>query len=136
MAIQRTSFMKRGDLYSDLGVIMRCVRRDQSAVTVTMHYLKDGSATVRVGVKKSEYLIPAVLLLKALSPITDRQIFERLMCGDTENTFLSARVEMILRGSQKFNVYSPDDARAYLGNHFRNVLPYLSDGMSLCRVYA
>ncbi|KAF0691980.1 Aste57867_16886 [Aphanomyces stellatus] len=130
MAVRRGAFSKRGDLYSDLGVTMRCVRRDQSAVTLTLHYLLDGNATVRLGVKKQEFMVPAGLLLKALYPLTDREIYDRVVRGDVENTYLAARMELILRESKRFNVYSREEALAYLGKHFRHVLPYLSADMT------
>ena len=130
MAVKRSSYVKRGALYSDMAVVMRCVRRDQSAVSVTLHYLVDGNATIRFGVRKQEYLVPAVLLLKALYSLTDKEIFDRVIRGDTKNTYLCARIELILRESKKFGVHTRDEALAYLGKHFRNALPYLSDDMT------
>lgn len=130
MAVRRGAFANRGDLYTELAVFMKCVRRDQSAVTVTLHYLNDGNATVRFGVRKQEFMVPAGLLLKALYPLTDREIYERVLRGDHENTYLSARVELILREANKFAVYSRDEALAYLGKHFRFAMPYVYESMS------
>ncbi|KAF1794056.1 P-loop containing nucleoside triphosphate hydrolase [Phytophthora cactorum] len=130
MAVRRGAFANRGDLYTELAVFMKCVKRDQSAVTVTVHYLQDGNATVRFGVKKQEFMIPVGLVLKALYPLTDREIYERVLRGDHENTYLSARVELILREAKKFSLYSRDEALAYLGKHFRFAMPYVYDNMS------
>lgn len=130
MAVRRGAFAKRGDLYTDLAVFMKCVRRDQSAVTVTLHYLEDGNATVRFGVRKQEFMVPVGLMLKALYPLTDREIYERVLRGDHENTYLSARVELILREAKNFSLYSRDEALAYLGKHFRLVMPYVYDSMT------
>jgi DNA-directed RNA polymerase I subunit RPA2 len=135
MAVRRGAFSKRGELYSELGVFLRCVRRDQSAVTMTLHYLVDGNATLRLSVQKQEFLIPVGLLFKALYPVTDREIFQRVVRGDVENTYLVARMELILREtSKRFCIYSRDEALAYLGKHFRNVLPYLSNAAELSNV--
>uniref|UniRef100_K3WI27 DNA-directed RNA polymerase subunit beta n=1 Tax=Globisporangium ultimum (strain ATCC 200006 / CBS 805.95 / DAOM BR144) TaxID=431595 RepID=K3WI27_GLOUD len=130
MAVRRGAFANRGDLYTELAVFMKCVRRDQSAVTVTCHYLEDGNATVRFGVKKQEFMIPVGLVLKALYPLTDREIYERVLRGDHDNTYLSARVELILREAKKFSLYSREEALAYLGKHFRHVMPYAYESMS------
>eukprot|EP00644_Phytophthora_capsici_P006278 jgi/Phyca11/18029/fgenesh1_pg.PHYCAscaffold_32_\ len=130
MAVRRGAFANRGDLYTELAVFMKCVKRDQSAVTVTVHYLQDGNATVRFGVKKQEFMIPVGLMLKALYPLTDREIYERVLRGDHENTYLSARVELILREAKKFSLYSRDEALAYLGKHFRFAMPYVYENMS------
>lgn len=130
MAVRRGAFANRGDLYTDLAVFMKCVRRDQSAVTVTVHYLHDGNATVRFGVKKQEFMIPVGLVLKALYPLTDREIYERVLRGDHANTYLSARVELILREAKTFALYSREAALAYLGKHFRQAMPYVYDNMT------
>ncbi|RLN67078.1 hypothetical protein BBJ29_004998 [Phytophthora kernoviae] len=130
MAVRRGAFANRGDLYTELAVFMKCVKRDQAAVTVTVHYLQDGNATVRFGVKKQEFMIPVGLVLKALYPLTDREIYERVLRGDHENTYLSARVELILREAKKFSLYSRDEALSYLGKHFRYAMPYVYESMS------
>ncbi|GLD94016.1 hypothetical protein PINS_up002627 [Pythium insidiosum] len=130
MAVRRGAFANRGALYTELAVFMKCVKRDQTAVTVTMHYLEDGNATLRFGVRKQEFMIPVGLMLKALYPLTDREIYERVLRGEHENTYLSARVELILREAKKFSIYSRDEALAYLGKHFRHVMPYIYDSMS------
>ena len=41
-----------------------------------------------------EFLVPVVIILKALRDTTDREIHERLLQGDRENTFLAAHVEV------------------------------------------
>jgi DNA-directed RNA polymerase I subunit RPA2 len=64
LAVTRAAFSKRGKAYSNKGVMMRCVRPDQSGVTVTLHYLLDGSAMLRFSVKKQEFFIPASLALR------------------------------------------------------------------------
>lgn len=48
MAITRGAFKNRGPGYTDKGVMMRCVRPDQSSITMTLHYLHSGSAMFRV----------------------------------------------------------------------------------------
>ena len=60
----RPSFSKKGPNYTHYGVLIRCVREDQSAQTMTMHYLSDGTLTVRFSYRKQEYLIPLMLVLK------------------------------------------------------------------------
>jgi len=60
----RPSFARRGPNYSNFGASIRCVRPDQSAQTVTVHYLNDGDCTLRFSYRKREYIIPVVLILK------------------------------------------------------------------------
>lgn len=64
LAIVRPSFARRGPLYSQYGCTIRCVRPDQSAVSIGVHYLNDGDAMLRFSWRKREYSIPVVLVLK------------------------------------------------------------------------
>jgi DNA-directed RNA polymerase I subunit RPA2 len=128
MAIRRGAYCKRGPLYSDKGVAMRCVRpADQSSVTLTLHYLADGSATARFAVKKQEFFLPVIILLKALAPTNDREIYERILAGDRGNTHLSDRLLLLLRGAKAYGraLQTQQSTLAYLGERFRSVLPEL-----------
>ena len=100
MAIDRSSFQKRGPAYTTLGCQLKCVREDQSSVTLTLHYLRDGRCNLRWSIKKQEFLVPVVLILKALKNASDREIYEQLVRGDHNNTFLSDRLEILLKESK------------------------------------
>ena len=147
MAIQRSSYVNRGNSYSDLGVMMRCVRPDQTSITMTMHYLNNGGATLRFLCRKQEFLLPVVLVAKCLADITDRELFERVIQGDKSDTFVSTRMELLLmdakdiltraaeereKSQQKFsakNVKLPsiktsrENCLTYVGSMFRGFLP-------------
>ena len=51
-AISRGTFKDRGQGYSEKGVMMRCARKDQTTLTVTLHHISTGGATVRFSVRK------------------------------------------------------------------------------------
>ncbi len=122
MAISRGAFKNRGTGYTDKGVTMRCVRPDQSSVTVTLHYLTSGNAVFRVTILKQEFLVPVVLILKALREMTDKELYQRVTLGDEGNTYLVTRVEMLLREAKEYASFSRHKALAYLGSRFRTVL--------------
>jgi DNA-directed RNA polymerase beta subunit len=123
VAMERAAYTKRGSTYTNMGVSMRCVRNDETSMTNVLHYLTDGSATFRVLIHRQEYFIPIVLLLRALKETSDREIYDRALAGDANNTFMSERLEMMLaRSSTKGNAFSHEAARAHLGASFRNEL--------------
>ena len=124
MAISRASYRKRGALYTDKGVQLRAVRADQSAVTLTLHYLADGNATLRFSLRKQEFFIPIVLVLRALRDCTDKELFSHIMAGDEGNTYLADRVGLILRDAAVAfpQLVSRDATLAFLGERFRTVL--------------
>lgn len=115
MAISRATFKGRGTGYTDKGVVMRCVRADQTSISITIHYLNNGNAIFRVTILKQEFLVPVVLILKALRDITDKEVYDRLTLNDESNTYLITRVEMLLREAKAFSTFNRKKALAYLG---------------------
>ena len=85
-------------------------------------------------VRKQEFLLPVILLLRALSGnfpsaggggsggggVTDEEIYNRIVQGDEENTFLKARAELLLQDAQSLqNLHNPNECLAYIGSRFR-----------------
>lgn len=71
------------------------------------------------------------MILKALIETNDREIFDGIVGADTSNSFLTDRLELLLRSYNKnYNLYSKQETLAYLGDKFRVVFdgtPDLSD---------
>ncbi|KAI9824869.1 MAG: DNA-directed RNA polymerase I subunit RPA2 [Thelocarpon impressellum] len=126
MAIIRPSFANRGRSYTRFGVSIRSVRPDQTSQTNVLHYLSDGNVTFRFSWRKNEFLVPAMMVLKALVETNDREIFEGLLGSvgpeGTADTFLTDRVELLLRTYKVYGLHSKSKTRAYLGEKFRVVL--------------
>jgi DNA-directed RNA polymerase I subunit RPA2 len=122
-AIERSSYKNRGPSYSEKGVSMRCVRPDQSSITITLHYLNNGSATLRFVLRKQEFLLPVIIIAKALVNVTDKELYDRIIQGDVQNTFLKTRLELLLRDAKSYSIFTKSQARAYLGSLFRQFLP-------------
>ncbi|KAK3372443.1 RNA polymerase-like protein [Podospora didyma] len=126
LAIIRPSFTNRGPAYTPYGIIVRSVRPDETSQTNVLHYLTDGNVTFRFSWRKNEYLVPVMMILKALIETNDREIFEGLVgppkSKGVENTFLTDRVELLLRTYKTYGLYSKSQTRAYLGEKFRVVL--------------
>lgn len=126
LAINRPSFTNRGQAYTPYGIIIRCLRPDETSQTNVLHYLNDGNVTFRFSWRKNEYLVPVLMIMKALVETNDREIFEGLVgpagSKGTENTFLTDRVELLLRTYKAYGLYSKTKTRAYLGEKFRVVL--------------
>lgn len=131
VALERSSFAKRGPSYTSFGVTIRCVKPDQSGITNTLHYLANGGAMLRFSWHKQEYLIPVVLILKALVSVSDREIFEGVMMGEYDNTFLTDRVELLLRSFKTFKLFTGEDCLEYLGDKFRVVLGLPADWLNV-----
>jgi DNA-directed RNA polymerase I subunit RPA2 len=82
---------------------------------------------LRFSWRKQEYVIPVMLILKSLVGASDREIFEGIMMQDYENTFLTDRVELLLRSFKMYCIHSGDQCLEYLGDKFRVVLGMAED---------
>ncbi|KAG0374389.1 MAG: hypothetical protein J3R72DRAFT_226730 [Linnemannia gamsii] len=127
IALIRSSFTNRGPTYSTFGTAIRCTRPDQTSQTNTVHYLTDGGSMLRFAWRKQEYLVPTMLVLKALIDTSDKEIFDNVMLGDKENTFLTDRVELMLRSFKTYNLHTREQCLAYLGDKFRVVMNFPED---------
>jgi DNA-directed RNA polymerase I subunit RPA2 len=132
MAIIRPSFEGRGATYTKYGIQIRSVRPDQTSQTNVLHYLSDGNVTFRFSWRKNEFLVPVMMVLKALIETNDLEIYEgivgRMAAEDLESKqFVIDRVELLLRTYKGYNFYGRSSTRAFLGSKFRPVLSVPED---------
>lgn len=127
MAIIRPSYQNRGPTYTQYGIQIRSVRPDQTSQTNVLHYLQDGNITFRFSWRKNEYLVPVVMILKALAETNDREIFEGVVGsagskGMEEKQFVIDRIELLLRSYKTYEMQGKTKARTFLGSRFKVVL--------------
>lgn len=157
ISVRRDSNMRRGPLYTDVSVSIRCMRKDFSTVTMHMHYMRTGGASIRINVGRTEYFLPVGVVMRALLPsgTTARAIFDLIVGGDTENEALRASALAIVTDldewSSRFTAPNEDGcfhasvsqsaALEYIGRTFRVVLNVsqeesdLEAGVDLLRQY-
>ncbi len=77
--------------------------------------------------RKNEYLVPAVMIMKALIETNDREIYEGIV-GPAGSKSIEAkqlvteRVELLLRSYKTYRLHTRTSTRAFLGSKFRVVL--------------
>lgn len=57
----------------------RCVRGDEQSATVRCHYLTDGTVNFAFTIRRSEYFIPAGVLLKCFMEVSDRELYDKIV---------------------------------------------------------
>ena len=67
---------------------MKCVREDLFSKTISLHYISDGNITLRILYKKQEFLIPLIILLKALTGFELDTIYEKFRRGSNKNNLI------------------------------------------------
>ncbi|CAG9461634.1 unnamed protein product [Pedinophyceae sp. YPF-701] len=134
MALKRGAYQKRGPLYTDMATLVRCVRPDASSHTVRCHYLKDGSVMFAFGINRAEYFIPAGVLMKAFLDVTDKEIFDAIVCAapaeSAHANFLAERAIILLQTAGRTGLRRRAQCLEHLGAHFRVALDlpaHLSD---------
>ncbi|XP_056631027.1 DNA-directed RNA polymerase I subunit RPA2 isoform X1 [Diorhabda sublineata] len=119
IAIRRSGWKQRGALFSESGVSIRCVRKDQTATNNVLHFVNDGTAKLMFSYQKVLYYSPLCLILKALCNYSDQHIFQRLIQGCEDDTYYVDCVKNMLRAIHKENLHNKEDCRSYIGNMFR-----------------
>jgi DNA-directed RNA polymerase I subunit RPA2 len=127
LALVRPSFANRGSTYSTFGIQIRCARRDQTTLTNVLHYLSDGNVMLRFSWKKSEYLVPVMMILNALTETNDKAIFDGITAGHGTEAFVAERLEGLLRTYKSYQLYTRRETLEYLGDKFRVVLDEAED---------
>ncbi|KAG4379125.1 hypothetical protein GLYMA_17G183400v4 [Glycine max] len=69
MSMVRNSFSDRREGYTDKAIVIRCVRADQSSLSVRLYYLRNGSARLGFWLRGREYLLPVGIILKVAEAV-------------------------------------------------------------------
>ncbi|XP_059638695.1 DNA-directed RNA polymerase I subunit 2 isoform X2 [Cornus florida] len=132
MSMVRSSFRERREGYTDKAVVIRCVREDQSAVTVRLYYLSNGSARLGFWIQGREYLLPVGIILKALADTTDHEIYVSLTCcynekyvggkGCVGTQIMGERAQIILDEVRELSLFTQTECLQHIGEHFQPVM--------------
>lgn len=137
VAVRRSSYKNRGPSYTDMGVLIRCVRPDQSSVSVRVYYLQYGGSTLAFSLRRQEFLIPVGIILKALSNTQDKEIFELLTSiyherntgkrGAVGTQLVIQRAQIILEEVKQVGLFTRLQCLEYIGERFRPILDGVED---------
>ncbi|KAM6561896.1 hypothetical protein CsatB_021894 [Cannabis sativa] len=132
MSTVRSSFRDRREGYTDKAVIIRCVREDESSVTIKLYYLRNGSARLGFWVQGREYLLPVGIVLKALIDTTDHEIYASLTCcynekydkgkGVVGTQLLGERAQIILDEVRDLDLFNRIQCLEHIGEHFKPIM--------------
>ncbi|ONM05443.1 DNA-directed RNA polymerase I subunit 2 [Zea mays] len=132
MGLVRNSFLKRGAGYTDKAVVIRCVQRDQSSVTIKLYYILNGSARLGFWLGGREFLLPVGIVLKALIDASDREIFTSLTCcysdkhgrgkGVVSTQLIGERAQIVLDEVRNLSILTRTQCLVHIGQYFRSVM--------------
>lgn len=131
IAVKRNSWKNRGPLFSDLGILIRCVRNDQLSSNNVLHFVTDGSAKLMIAFRRTLFYIPVLLIIKALINKSDEHIFKCIVSGYDDDFYFKGCILSMLRSlQQEMNIFCQADARNYIGKTFRSKLPDVAKDVS------
>ena len=123
-AISRLANINRGNECTSFSCSYRSVDRLQTSRTIHLHYLTNGGVNLRIIIQKKEFFIPVIILIKALMPLTDKEIIESFDIFFQKDKFLrSCILAMIRDAHEKCNLENQKKILQFLGQIFRNISP-------------
>lgn len=115
IAVRRSGWKQRGSLFSDLGIYIRCVRDDNTAVTNTLHYVTDGTVKLAFSHRKFMYYIPLLLILKCLMDVPDIYIYKALTAGCEDDKQYHGYIANMMRAVKEDGLITHDQCKAHIG---------------------
>ncbi|XP_046672556.1 DNA-directed RNA polymerase I subunit RPA2 [Homalodisca vitripennis] len=135
IAVKRSSWKARGLLFSDLGIMIRCVREDHTSVNNVLHFVTDGTAKLMISHRRTLYYTPIMLILRCLTDASDESVFKTIMAGYEDDLYFKGSVLNMLRSLHQQNIHTQEEAKFYLGKIFRirfSELPSWSTDEEIC----
>ncbi|EHH22423.1 hypothetical protein EGK_05684 [Macaca mulatta] len=117
IAMIRPKWKTRGPGYTQYS--MHCVREEHSAVNMNLHYLENGTVMLNFIYRKELFFLPLGFALKALVSFSDYQIFQELIKGKEDDSFLRNSVSQMLRIVMEEGCSTQKQVLNYLGGCFR-----------------
>ena len=120
----RITNSQKGFLCTVFSSSFRSVNRVQISKTIHLHYLCNGTIHCRILLNRQEFFIPIVLLIKVLSNVTDRFIFDSLTCFDVKDEYLRKRAVLMIRESYlTFGNESKNELKKFLARLLNLIKP-------------
>ncbi|KAM3959804.1 RNA polymerase I subunit Rpl135 [Aphomia sociella] len=122
VAIKRPSWRMRGNMFTDYGILVRCVKPDQTNTTNVLHFLQNGSCKLMFSHRKVMYYAPLLLIMKCLVDWPDHYIYRLLLHGKKNDLYYVNCIQNMLRELHEEGLHTSEECRAYLGRMFRQKL--------------
>lgn len=123
IAVKRSSWKDRGANFSEIGIMVRTVREDETSYNNVLHFLNNGTAKLMFSQMKMMSYIPICLILRCLMDFTDEQIYCHLVRGYEKDQYYVSCVQTMLRDVHGEGLHTHKDCKSYLGKIFRSKFP-------------
>lgn len=125
IAIKRSTWKNRGSNFSELGIMIRSVREDETSYNNVLHYLNNGTCKFMFSNMKFMAYVPVCLIIKCLVDYTDEEIYMRLIRGYEQDQYYLSCVQQMLRDVHGEGLHTSGQCKDYVGQIFRSRFPDL-----------
>ncbi|KCZ80431.1 hypothetical protein H312_02155, partial [Anncaliia algerae PRA339] len=127
-AQDKTIYLKKEKNLTRHSVVARCVGADEIANVISLHYTNDGNILLRLFIRRSEFFIPLMLVIKGMTNISDEDVYKKIV-RDSKNKLFKSRALTFLRQSLKNKLEIFEECKndekineiEYLGSIFKKI---------------
>ncbi|VDK87186.1 unnamed protein product [Onchocerca ochengi] len=119
IGIVRRSFREKGPLFTQYGMMMRCVRGNYSAAMMTLHYLESGTVVIALQYRRELFYLPFMYIIKALTSMNDQCIMEHMIRCRSGDHFWKGCVTAMLALCNDDGIVNQKTALTAIGKRFR-----------------
>ncbi|PAV66793.1 hypothetical protein WR25_10517 [Diploscapter pachys] len=119
IALMRKSFRDKGSLFTEYGVMMRCVKDNHTAVMMTLHYLDSGTISIALQFRREIFYVPLIYVIKALTNRSDAVIAAQFKRARPNDAFWESCIMNMLAQCQEEEILHHEAAVLAIGSRFR-----------------
>ncbi|KAL3998757.1 RNA polymerase Rpb2 domain 6 family protein [Acanthocheilonema viteae] len=119
IGIVRRSFREKGSLFTQYGMMIRCVRGNYSAARMTLHYLESGTIVIALQYRRELFYLPFMYIIKSLTSMNDQCIMEHMTRCRPDDHFWKGCVTAMLALCNDDGIVNQKAALTAIGGRFR-----------------
>ncbi|MCP9260235.1 DNA-directed RNA polymerase subunit beta [Dirofilaria immitis] len=119
IGLVRRSFREKGPLFTQYGVMIRCVRGNYSAAMMTLHYLESSTIVIALQYRRELFYLPFMYIIKALTSMNDQCIMEHMIRCRPGDHFWKECIIAMLTLCNEDGIVNQKAALTAIGGRFR-----------------
>ena len=120
--MKRPIFKKRGQHFTEYGSLVRSVAASGLTKPMWLHYLSNGTFSICIKLNKSSFVLPLMLVLKAITNKTDIEIYQEMVRTKEKDYYFKTCVQNMMRHLLPFDFDSNQSVIEHIGKTFAHRL--------------
>ena len=124
ITLNRPIFKKFGKHFTEYAISIRSVSKANLSKEFLLHYLSNGTCCICLSFNRSTYILPLMLIIKALVNKSDIEIYKEMIFTKEDDTYFTSCIQSMLRDLQAHNFFDAQSIYKYIGEKFRHKFIY------------